>query len=143
RWIVSSRGPSTSINETRLSRKFSARHRSLTSPSENWPLPAPMTLMRTGFATSVLLLVLLVQKLGTWPNGHPTRLRGSLGIPQTPSVTAAFETAENSRDVKDSRSTVGGENVPGPSPHLCIGIIVHFSEDLEDFPLTRSRRSVG
>src|SRR5262245_61094087 len=43
------------MNETWLSRRFAVRHRSLTRPSENCPLPAPMTLILTDLAKAISL----------------------------------------------------------------------------------------
>src|SRR5258707_14239695 len=41
------------MNDTSLSRKLSVKHRSLTSPSENTPLPAPIMLILTDFPIDV------------------------------------------------------------------------------------------
>src|SRR5262245_44384957 len=48
--MVSSRSASMSMKDTSLSFRFGVRQRSLTSPSENTPLPAPITEIRTDCA---------------------------------------------------------------------------------------------
>src|SRR5437660_768955 len=92
------------MNDTSLSRKLSVKHRSLTSPSENTPLPAPIMLILTDFPIVVTPFPSSVRPGARAPQRDGNLQNGSAAI--RAAVALLLCSAQPHTDTADESSTL-------------------------------------